>query len=268
MKSTLAASLLSVCALAQSNKPAFEEASIKPVPPGTQCEQSMIGPMPGGGLKVECLPLKAIITWAYQVQNYQVSGGPTWVESERWNIMAIAPGKADPAVPTEYEKMSEAQRKNTMELVRARVQTLLAERFQLTLRHESREQTVYALVAGKGGPKIKASDDQSKSGFMMGGRRGVIESRNSGLDLFVQYLGSSLQRPVLNRTGLTAHYDFKLEWVPDRPAGADSSAKESNPDQSGPTIFTAIQEQLGLKLESQKSPVEMLIVERAEKPEN
>jgi uncharacterized protein (TIGR03435 family) len=268
MKSAIVTLLLAAVALAQSGKSSFEEASIKPVTPGTQCEQSLIGPMPGGGLRVECLPLKSIITWAYQVQNYQVSAGPPWLESERWNIVATAPGKADPAVPVEYEKMSEAQRKNTMELVRSRVQTLLADRFQLVLRRESREQTVYALVVGKGAPKLRESGDQSKSGFMMGGRRGVIESRNSGLDMFVQYLGVQLQRPVLNRTGLALHYDFKLEWTPERPAGTDSTRSEPATDSSGPTIFTAIQEQLGLKLESQKGPVEMLVIERAEKPEN
>ncbi|HLW76109.1 MAG TPA: TIGR03435 family protein [Bryobacteraceae bacterium] len=238
----------------------FEAAAIHAVAPGEQCEQSLIGPMPGGGFRVECLPLKSIVTWAYQIQNYQLDGGPSWVESERWNIRAVAPGKPDPSIPTEYEKMSEAQRKDTMETLRARVRTLLADRFQLVLRQESREQTIYALTIARNGPKMKESEDQSKSGFMMGGRRGTIESRGSGLDLLVQYLGIQLGRPVTDRTGLRKHYDFKLTWTPDSPNNP------TPPD--GPTVFTAIQEQLGLKLESAKAPVDTLVIEHAEKPEN
>lgn len=241
-------------------QPVFDVAAINPVAPGAQCEQSMIAPLPGGGLRVECVPLNSLITWAYQIQNYQLSGGPKWVESDRWNIMAKAPGVPDASVPTEYEKMTDAQRKDTQALARARVRALLADRFQLVIRSESREQIIYALLIAKGGPKLKESEDQTKSGFMMGGRRGTIESRGSGLDLFAQYLGIQLGRPVVDRTGLTKHYDFKLTWTP------DSSNNLAAPD--GATVFTAIQEQLGLKLESIKGPVEMFTIESAAKPEN
>lgn len=217
--------------------------------------------MPGGGFRVECLSLKSIIRWAFEVQNYQVAGGPSWIESDRWNILATAPHPADPSAPVEYENMTDAQRKSTMELTRARVRTLLDDRFHLALHREAREQTVYALTIARGGPKLKESADQSKSGLMMGARRGVMESRGSDLDTLVKFLGERLQRPVLNRTGLTAHYDFKLEWTPDSPGATGG-------DTSGPSIFTAIQEQLGLKLESQKAPVDTLVIEGAEKPEN
>ncbi len=262
--------LLFVClttAVAQSDKLAFEEAAIKPVAPGEQCQQSMIGPMPGGGLRVECLPLKSIVTWAYEIQNYQITGGPAWMESLRWNILATAPHPTDSAVPFEYEQMTDAQRQNTMQTLRARARTLLADRFQLTLRRELREQTVYGLTIAKGGPKLAESADQAKSGFMRRGR-GVIESRGAGLDLLAQYLGIDLQRPVINRTGLTAHYDFKLEFTPERTVSRDSPEPISASDSSGATLFTAIQEQLGLKLDSTKAPVEMFIVQGAEKPEN
>jgi uncharacterized protein (TIGR03435 family) len=232
--------------------PTFETASIKPAEPGGPC-QSMIEPMTGGGLRVNCVGLKTLVTWAYQVQNYQVSGGPAWMESTNWNIMAKGPSVEG---ATEYEKMTDAQRKQSSELVRHRLQALLADRFQLTLRRESREQAVYALIVAKNGPKLKESEDQSKSGMIARGR-GRLLSRGAVLDMAALYLGVDLGRPVINRTGLTAHYDFEIHWAPD--ASAD---KES---QSAPSVFTAIQE-LGLKLEPIKAPVETLIIERAEKP--
>jgi uncharacterized protein (TIGR03435 family) len=199
-----------------------------------------------------------MLTWAYDVQRYQISGGPEWVESQRWNILATPPGPADPSIPTQYQEMNEQQRKTSMAAVKARLQALLADRFQLTLRRESHGQTVYALMVAKSGPKLQEAADQTKSGSIFRGPN-KVESKGRTLDSLAQMLGTDLQRPVLDRTGLTAHYDFKLEWTPD-------SAERT--DAAGPTLFTAIQEQLGLRLESQKAPVEMLVIENVVKPEN
>jgi bla regulator protein blaR1 len=222
--------------------------------------------MPGGGLRVECLSLKTIITWAYEVQDYQVSDGPAWVESTRWTIIATA-GAVDTGNPIDYEKMDDAQRKRSMDLVRLRLQALLAERFHLTLRHEAREQTIYALTIAKSGTKLKESADQSRSGFLRRGR-GQIEARGAQLDALAQFLAVDLLRPVVDRTGLSAHYDFKLDWSPDLPGASGSGGRDAGADTSGPTLLTAIQEQLGLRLESRKGPVETLVIEHAEKPEN
>jgi uncharacterized protein (TIGR03435 family) len=230
----------------------FETASIKPVEQGGSC-QSMIEPMTGGGLRVDCVGLKSLITWAYQVQNYQVNGGPGWMETANWNILARGPA-VEGAI--EYEKMTDDQRKQSSELVRKRLQSLLAERFQLTLRRESREQSVYALTIGKGGAKLKESEDQSKSGMVARGR-GRLLCRGGLLDTAMQFLAVDLGRPVINQTGLSKHYDFEIRWTPEGQAGKEG--------QEGPTVFTAIQE-LGLKLESTKAPVAMLVIERAEKP--
>jgi uncharacterized protein (TIGR03435 family) len=250
---------LAVCAPILLAQDVFETASIKPSPPIEECSNgSIIQPMTGGGLRTECVSLKGLLVWAYQVQNYQVLGGPAWLESVRWNIMAKA-APANGAEAIEYEKMTDQQRMQTSALVRRRVQSLLAERCLLALRRETREQPVYTLTVARNGHKLTASADQAKSGFMSR-RSGRITSRGSGLDLFAQYLGVDLGRPVINRTGLAEHYDFQLEWTPDR------SAATPDATEAGPTIFTAIQEQLGLKLEPAKGPVEMLIIERAEKP--
>jgi uncharacterized protein (TIGR03435 family) len=224
----------------------FETASIKPVEPGGPC-QSMIAPMTGGGLRVECVGLTSLITWAYQVQNYQLSGGPAWIHSTSWNIMAKAPA-VEGAI--EYENMTDDQRKESSALARKRLQNLLAERFQLTLRRESREQSVYTLTIGRAGPKLKESEDQSKSGMVARGR-GRLICRGGLLDVAAQMLAVDLGRPVINQTGLAKHYDFEVHWTTE---GAE-----------GPSVFTAIQE-LGLKLEATKAPVEMLVIERAERP--
>jgi uncharacterized protein (TIGR03435 family) len=238
--------------LSAQASPTFEAASIKPVESGAPC-QSMIEPMTGGGLRVDCVGLKTLLTWAYQVQNYQLSGGPAWMHSISWNIIAKGPSIEG---ALEYEKMTDAQRKQSSELVRQRLQALLADRFQLAIRRESREQPVYLLTVAKNGPKLKESEDQSKSGMIARGR-GRLLSRGSVLDMAAQYLGVDLGRPVINQTGLTAHYDFEIHWAPD-------SSADKEP-QSGPSVFTAIQE-LGLKLEPGKALVEMLVIDRAEKP--
>ena len=235
----------------------FETAAIKPVAIDAPCSNgSMIQPMTGGGLRVECMSLKPMLTWAYQVQNFQISGGPAWVESMRWNIMAKADAAAG-AGALEYEKMSDAQRAQTLERVRRRLQALLAERFQLVIRRESREQAVYSLTVAKGGPKLKESENQSASGFIRGGRNEVI-SKGAFLAQLAHFLAIPLRRPVIDNTGLAAHYDFELHWTPEAPPGGDA--------QPGPTVFTAIQEQLGLRLEAAKAPVDLLVIERVEKP--
>jgi uncharacterized protein (TIGR03435 family) len=242
----------------------FETASIKPTPPDAQC--GMIQPMPGGGLRIECLNLKTILVWAYDVQNYQISGGPAWAESQRWDILA-KPAAMEGATsgPAEYANMDDSHRKQYMSAVRQRLQALLADRFQLALRHEMREQTVYVLAVAKGGPKMKESANQSESAFIKRGR-GQITARGAQMEGLIRFLAIDVQRPITDRTGLTRHYDFTLEWTPDPPANAESH--KDSPDASGPTVFTALQEQLGLRLESQKGPVETLVIDRAEKPEN
>ena len=221
----------------------FETASVKPHEAGGPC-QSMIEPMTGGGLRVDCVNVKLLIAYAYEVQNYQITGGPSWIDSDRWNIIAKAPS-VDKALT--YENMTDAQRKDSNELIRRRLQALLADQFHLAIRRESREQSVYALTVAKGGPKLKESEDQSKSGLIARGR-GRLLSRGALLDQAVQLLAVDLGRPVVNQTGLTKHYDYEIHF--------------NNEDV---TVFTAIQE-LGLKLEATRAPVETLVIERAEKP--
>jgi uncharacterized protein (TIGR03435 family) len=241
MRAVAILTLLAAALLAQT--PGFEVASIRPTGPDERC--GTIEPLPGGGLRVCGLALKTIVTWAYDVQDYQVVGGPSWTEKDSWDILAKPPADNAQAAPMEYEKMTGPQQAAYMRLIRSRLQSLLAVRFHLALRREMREQTAYALTIAKGGPKMREA-----AGGMIRRGRGEIVSRGANME-------SLVRRPVTNETGLAGNYEFALQWTPD-----------NTPDASGPSIFTAIEEQLGLRLEARKAPVETLVIEKAERPEN
>jgi bla regulator protein blaR1 len=242
--------LLSVCAGAQS----FEVASIKRSPPPTIGEgQPPTGfqiPRGSGRLNTMRTTLRMLITFAYNVKDYQLSGGPGWANSETYDITAKAAENATP------------------DQIRAMLQTLLRERFKLVLRQGTKEAPIYELVVAKGGVKIQEDTTSARSATMMTGR-GKAGALRTSLANFVQLLGVVTGRPVVDKTGLTSTYKFDLNWTPDPgeggpPAlgGPDAAPLDSN----GPSLFTALQEQLGLKLESAKGPVESLVIEGAEKP--
>ena len=235
-------------------RPAFDVASIKPSEPDSP---GMIGPTTGGGLNAEGMTLKTMIAWAYGVQGYQISGGPAWMYSTRWSILAKPPALGSTAGVLEYEKMTDADRASTMSLVKRRTQTLLEERFQLTIQREAREQTVFALSIAKGGVKMKESEDQSQSDFIRRGK-GLVIARNCRTALLAEYLGLDLDRPVIDRTGLTAHFDFRLEFTPD----SGGTAEATDP---GASLATAVQSQLGLRLDLTKAAVDTLVIQKAEK---
>jgi uncharacterized protein (TIGR03435 family) len=212
---------------------------------------------------------------AYDVREFQVSGGPGWINTDRYDIMAKAERSAGAEnIPDDPRKMTDEQRKTLGDQMRERLRALLADRFQLTLHRESKEESVYALVIGKGGSKLQQSEAKEGAGprGMMRMGRGQFSGQGVQLEMLTRSLSSQLGRPVIDRTGLKGNFDFKLEWTPDPgqsfafgggPPGADAPPP---PDPNGPSIFTAVQEQLGLRLESQKGPVEMLVIDKVEKP--
>jgi uncharacterized protein (TIGR03435 family) len=246
--------LVVLCAAFGSAQTAtFETASIKPVADKSSCQGSMIQPLPGGGLRVQCTPIRAIITWAYQIQDYQLSGASPAVMSVSWDIMA----KSEPGEPAEtkhFEDLSEAQRIHAIDDIRHRLQALLADRFQLKLRSESKEQTVYILTIAKKGPLMK---EVERSG-MIRRRNAQILATGATTTMLSSYLGIALRRPVTDKTGLTAYYAFELNWAPD---GTEPSANSTDP-----SLITAVREQLGLRLEATKGQAESLVIERIEKP--
>jgi uncharacterized protein (TIGR03435 family) len=254
---------------------AFDVASIKANKSGSDKVRMMIRP---DGLSAMGATLQMLIENAYEVQYYQIVGGPKWMNSDRYDIEA----KMDSAQVERFQTLTQEQRvfDSTQML-----QSLLANRFKLELHREKKELPGYALVVAKNGSKlheakpgdtypngIKGPDGQPGQGLMiMGGNGGPLTGQGIPVSNLVRVLSRQLGRTIVDETRLTGKYDFTLQWTPDERTGPMSAATQGGgdappPDSSGPSIFTAIQEQLGLKLESRKVPVEMLVIDRAEQP--
>lgn len=238
----------------------FEVASIKP---STEAGfQIAIQMMPGGGLRVRGATLKMLLTTAFDVREFQIVGGPGWINSDRYDILAKPAGGGSDTQTSDPAQLTDAQMKTDREQMQQRLQALLAERCKLAIHRESKEQSVFALLVAKNGPKIQSVGSKGASGpprMMMG--RGMVNAQGVELQMLANVLSNQLGKPVLDRTGLTGRYDIKLQWTPDpgqSPApfgGAPPPGVQAPPppDPNGPSIFAAIQEQLGLRLESQKA---------------
>jgi uncharacterized protein (TIGR03435 family) len=241
-------------ALSQS----FEVASIKPSDP--QARGVHIGLSPGGLFTATNVTLKILIQQAWDVREFQISGGPGWLDTERYDITAKGDG---PGVSEdEIHNMSEAQRNKLEQEFLAKVRTLLADRFQLKVHRETKELPVYALIVAKGGPKIQPSAEDGSPGGGLRTMRGSAGTEITGkkvlLPQLVRLLSDQAGRTVVDKTGLKGSYDFKMSFVPDSGPG-------QLPESDGPSIFTAVQEQLRLKLDAQKGPVEVLVIDSAQK---
>lgn len=266
---TLAAALLILIAQEQKQ---FEVASIKPAAPDARGRS--IRPSPGGRVTIGNMPVKEMITLAWKIQPYQIVGGPPWLNSAGFDISA---------------KAADTLKEGDIQLM---LQSLLEDRFQLKHHSETKELPIYALVMarkdGKLGPKLIETKEGScqlldpsrpsalpvpgqplprNCGQMQTGPRN-IRAVGIQMSLLVPMLSRLLGRTVVDKTGLTGMYDMDVEWTFDESIVIQLPPDAPRPvsDGSGPSIFTALQEQLGLKLESQKGPVEVFVVERAEKP--
>jgi uncharacterized protein (TIGR03435 family) len=214
------------------------------------------------------LTLKEMIALGWQVQPFQISGGPAWLDSTRYDVTAKREGKRQPAE------------------VPLMIQSLLKDRFQLAIHRETRELPIYALVVarkdGKLGPRLTESKDGSCTppdpskpppapptlwcGWAEGGPRGQ-RAASIRISDWVPSLSRLLGRTVVDKTGLTGKFDINVEWTSDEALQPPPGGLAPTPsDTAGPSIVTAFQEQLGLRIESQKGPVEILVVDRAERP--
>lgn len=249
--------LLTSCGLFGQAPTAYTVASIKPNK--SSDDRFMLRPEAGGGLTATGVTLKMLIMFAYGVAGYQISGAPGWVGTERWDIEAKTEGVQAP-VP-----LAQSQ---------ARLRRLLEDRFQLKTRRESKKLPIYALVATKGAPKLNhhpgdAAERKPVASFGFGSGSFTDSSVASLAGQLTLYL----DRPVLDQTGLKGSYDFTLKWTP---APNESSAQamglppRADPpaptDSTGPSLFTALQEQVGLKLKPAKGAVDILAIDHVEKP--
>jgi uncharacterized protein (TIGR03435 family) len=274
----LAAMALStvVVSEAQSNpvRPGFDVASVKPA--ANANGQSLLQALPGR-LRMTNLALRRLILNAYGVQDYQISGDPPWIASEHYDIQATA-----------------ASNTSVQQMEGPLLQVLLEERFKLALHRETRQLPVYDLAVGKGGGKLQRSKEGSCTPYLEDsppppasapgqpnrtfcGLHLTVEGLNRTLDgkgvtmaAFAASLSrtytSDLGRTVIDRTGLTETFDVHLKWSIDPLTGPAGAGTGSPPDLAGPSLFTALQEQLGLRLESTKGPVEVLVIDHIEKP--
>jgi uncharacterized protein (TIGR03435 family) len=221
--------VLAVAASASS----FEVASVKPVnPPAGPHVVSLI--INHGRLDIVAAELRQMVGLAYAVQRVRVRGGPSWADSDQFDITA----KAESADATRDE-------------IRAMLQTLLAERFKLVVHRETKEIPAYSLVVAKSGPKFKPAAPESKNGMAdTAGPNGEQQTvfRSSPLRILVNMLANTLGSPVVDKTGLDGVYDYTFVW----------------PD-AGSSLFASV-DQLGLKLEAKKEAVEVLVMDRAERP--
>jgi uncharacterized protein (TIGR03435 family) len=229
----------------------------------------------GGGGGGKNVTLKELMGFAYRLQQFQISGGPRWISSDRFDIEGKAEGPN-----LDFDQ------------VRLMLQSLFEDRFKLKVHRETKPAAVYALVVGKDGPKIKLARDQSPedvdgpsppgAGPNHGAIRigvGNLVGNAVRLSWFATMLSQRMDRLVIDKTNLSGRFDIRLQWVPapgenpfDQggnrlPASIiDMSGTTVALDPSGPSIFSAIQEQLGLKLESTKAPVDVLVIDHVEKP--
>jgi uncharacterized protein (TIGR03435 family) len=268
---------------------AFEVASIKPNNSGDGRVMMQTQP---GQFRATNITLRLLIRNAYQLQDFQISGGPNWMASDHFDLIAKMPEGFQPTPGPPAPGSGPGP-------IQLMLRALLADRFKLAAHNETKDSSIYALIVarsdGKLGPQIKKSETDCAAIFAAGRGRGpvppppgppqpgetipcgmrigpgTLAAGGMPLSQFANSLGMFAGRIVLDRTGLAGNYDITMTWTPDqmpRPAG-DGPPPQLNGvavDPNGPSLFTAVQEQLGLKLDSQRGPVETLVIDRAEKP--
>ena len=280
----------------------YEVASFKPFKPAAGEGIRMGFNMAPDSFTASGFTLQALITMAYGIRDFQLSGAPGWLNSDRYDVEA----KMDSLTADALQKLSPDERTATRQKM---LQALLADRLKLTIHRETKDGQVYSLVIGKNGSKLKEATAEELAaapptgprggggvGTGGGGGGGGTPVTRGGPGTFTMSMGRggtqsmSLQampiatladmlarnvgRPVVDKTGLTGKYDIKLEWSrddvqmqPPPPGGGPTTVNgQSVPDSNAPTLMEAIQQQLGLKLESGKGPIENIVIDHVEKP--
>jgi uncharacterized protein (TIGR03435 family) len=244
--------------------PAYEVATIKPSDP--ERSEGNIGFNAGGSFQARGISLRELIQLAYDLGYFAVDqrivGGPKWIGTAKFDLDA----KCDDPTASSFAKIPI---KMQLPAEQAMIRALLADRFNLRLHHESRVMPVLVLVAAHGGPKLTASADaDSDNPFGPDGPPGNWKAKGVSMDELasnLSQLSDADGRIVVDKTGLKGKFDFTLRWTPGvtaQPDGADSTKR----DPSAPSFFTAIEEQLGLKLEPSRQPVDVLVIDSAELP--
>lgn len=239
--------------MAPDAHPAFEVATIKPSKPD---EQRTYLIWRGGDMQVVNFSLESLVKFAFDLQDKQILGAPAWMSTDKFDIDA----KPDTPGQPSGEQLKEMVRK------------LLADRFALKFHNDQKEMGAYVLTVGKDGPKLK-ENTSNPNGLpaLFFGPIGTLHVMNATMQNFTGLMQSAvLDRPVVDRTGLKGRYDFTLKWTPDESQFAGMGVKVPPPSaddaNAAPPLFTAIQEQLDLKLEAQKTNVPVLVIDHVDHP--
>jgi uncharacterized protein (TIGR03435 family) len=254
--------------------PTFEVASVKSNKTGA--DGASIRVQPGGRMTATNQTVRNLIRNAYNIQPYQFVGGPGWIDEDRFDILAKM---ADADIPENGLVRPEQ--------MMVRLQHLLADRFKLVVRRETREVPIFALVMARAdrrlGPRLRVAEGECAerartgtpppAGAPSGSRpcgirftRGNVIAGATLMEALARNMSGLVQRVILDRTGLTDRYDLDLDWSPDSTFGTGAPADRQTADASGASLFTALEEQLGLKLESTRGPIEALVIESVERP--
>jgi uncharacterized protein (TIGR03435 family) len=237
--------------------PSFDVISVKPNKSSLGAYGLVITEFTADGFRGANVPVHSLLLQAYGLHEGEIIGEPPWARSEVFDIEAKVAG---PDVAA-FSKLDSDQRQ-------AMLQQVLAERFKLATHRETRDLPVYALSVAKGGPKLKESaiDPSVPASARRGGgvrmSMGMISANECTIPYFLSMLSRQLGRTIIDQTGLTGNYDFTLRWAPDNGVSATDGAQAD----ALPSIFTALQEQLGLKLESTKAPASVLVIDHLERP--
>jgi uncharacterized protein (TIGR03435 family) len=227
---------------APTARPEFEVASIKPCKPEGG-DRVFSTHYQHNTLTATRASLQVLIEMAYQVKDYQLAGTPGWLNSQRFDIVAKAP----PNTPDQFDQLMPM------------LQALLADRFKLAIHRDTKVVQGYALVVAKSGSKLRESTVAEETGVskpLFTGSRGNLTAERITMPILADNLARLTDSPVGDATGIQGSYKLHLEWTPDQrqPASTD-----------GPSLFTALEEQLGLKLEGRKVPVELIVIDYIEK---
>ncbi len=237
---------------APSASPGFDVAVIRPNPGDMTGHSHIWSSASDGNFKAQNVTAMELIRFAFGMPETRIAGGPGWMRSEKFDVEA----KADPVVDAQLRGLDSAAAREQKQHM---LQALLAGRFALKVHEETRQLPIYALVVAKGGPRFQPSKINGTT-INNGNAYITVAGSDHTIALLAEQLSRTLGRIVVDKTGLDGRYELSLKWTPD-----DAAAPLSSADTSA-SIFTAIQEQLGLKLESQKGPVPILVIDHIDLP--